>query len=123
MWQGVQRRAVSYVRSTKGVLARYRLVGGRSGSEGYSGSPQAQMPLGGPETGLAGHPETGGGTIMIERLGQNCAFGTDGRSWIVLLGCAWVAAAQLGEGICGDPQHAFPWQGQMKPEQATRSIS
>ena len=34
------------------------------------------------------------------------------QDWVFI-----IAVAELGEGVRGDPQQAFPGQGQMKPEQ------
>jgi hypothetical protein len=99
-------KPVAYVRSTKAVLARcIREKDIELSSEGRAaldaladdfdswkadpgsrGTPIALnvgMPLEAAKTGLAGYPGTGGRITMIERLGPNCAIGTDGAQWIV----------------------------------------
>ena len=109
-WQGVQWKAVSYVRSTKRILARcIREKGIDLSQEGQAaldaladdfdswkadpgrrGTPVAplpQMPLYGAKNQTLRPSESRGrGPVpiaMVERLGPGCALGTDGRQWIV----------------------------------------
>jgi hypothetical protein len=51
--------------------------------EGTPIAPEALKPSTVPETGSATYAEAEGGITMIERLGPNCAIGTDGRQCIV----------------------------------------
>src|SRR5262249_1594738 len=96
---------VSYVRSTKAILLRcIREKGIQLSAEGRAAldaladdfnawkanptrrgtpiAPWTEMPLERAEIGFLPHSETRG-TTMIERLGPECAIGTDGLQWIV----------------------------------------
>jgi hypothetical protein len=100
---------VSFVRSSKAVLVRcIREKGIELSAEGLAGldgladgfaawkadparkgTPVAAEALMLPETRLMGYTTSlggGGGTCfaLVERLGSDCAIGTDGRQWIVL---------------------------------------
>jgi hypothetical protein len=100
-WQGI-----SFARSTKAILVRCirehgielsaegRIALDRladsfdawkadPAQEGTPIAPETLKPSTVPETGSATYAEAEGGITMIERLGPNCAIGTDGRQWIV----------------------------------------